>query len=159
MPIHSNTEFERELKDCQFILQYLATYPEILAEMEITNLLSPANVFQQFFDWKQLVSKYKGLEKEFYRDFWLPIEADNYQFFIDLSDPNYPIIETIYVMGEKHCEEYISSNLFESISQFLLLIEVPNQLSNYFEKHLMLKYFNYMDDFDFENDSSGGFES
>ena len=155
MSIYSEVGFQRELKDCQAILQYLSTYPDVLYEMEINQLLKPEEVHQQFRNWKQLVSQYEGLEKDFYKDYWLPIQFDDYQFFIDLSDPKYPIIETIYIMGEKNSEEYISSNLFESTVQFLLLLESPNQLSNYFEMHLMLKYFNYLGDFDFENDPFG----
>jgi len=145
-------KYKQELNDCYSILKYLSTYPEILAEMEISQLLKPDEVLHQYHDWKQLVSKYKGLEKEFYKGYWLPIEQDNFQFFIDLSDPKYPIIETIYVMGEKHSEEYISSRLFDSATEFLLLIENRVELSDYFERHLMLKYFNYMDNVDLEND-------
>ena len=155
MSIHSEVGFQTELKDCQFILQYLSTYPDVMQEMEINQLLKPEDVHDQYHAWKQLVSHYEGLEKEFYRNHWLPIEADNYQFFIDLSNPKLPIIETIYVMGEKNSEEYISSNLFESTNQFMMLIENRDELSEYFDKHLMLKYFNYLGDFEFENDPFG----
>ena len=155
MSIYSEVDFRKELNDCQFILQYLSTYPDVLLEMEINKLLKPEEVHNQYHDWKQLVSQYEGLENEFYRDHWLPIEADNFQFFIDLSKPWLPIIETIYVMGEKHEEEYISSRLFDSASEFLLLIENRDKLHEYFERHLMLKYFNYMDNFHFEINPSG----
>ena len=144
------------LSDCKWILQYLSSYPGVLEEMEIKQLLKPKEVHQQYHDWKHLVSQYQGLEKDFYEDYWLPMEADNYQFFIDLSKPKYPIIETIYVMGKKNEEEYISSILFDSAADFLLLIEDRDALTIYFEKHLMLKYFNYMDMFDFEDDPFGG---
>ena len=151
MSIDPSFELEKELKDCQAILRYLSTYPDVLQKMEINQLLKPEEVHQQLRSWKHVVSQYEGLEKEFYRDYWLPIEFDNFQFFIDLSKPEYPVIETIYLMGEKNSDEYISSILFESAEQFLLLIENQNELSRYFERHLMLKYFNYMDIVDFES--------
>ena len=97
MPTHNKFELHNELKDCQFILQYLSSYPDVLYEMEINQLLKSEKVHDQYNDWKKIVSQYEGLEKEFYKDHWLPIESDNYQFFIDLSDPKYPIIETIYM--------------------------------------------------------------
>ena len=143
------------LMDCKSILRYLSTYPEVLEQMEINSLMKPEEIQQHYKDWKLLVSQYKGLEKDFYQEYWLPIESDNFQFFIDLSRPDYPIIETIYVMGGKGEEEYISSNLFESATQFLLLIEDREALATYFEKHLMLKYFNYVDDFDLEDNPFG----
>lgn len=151
MPKEKIIEYNQELKDCSAILKYLSTYPDILEEMEINQLLKPDEVIKQYQDWKHLVSQYNGLEKEFYRDYWFPIEQDNFQYFIDLSSPLLPIIETIYVMGGKHEEEYISSNLFESTSQFLLLMENREELSEYFERHLMLKYFNHSDLIDFES--------
>mgnify|MGYP006908640389 CR=1 FL=1 len=149
------TNYKKELEDCQFILRYLSTYPEVLQEIEISQLLEPCQVHQQHRDWKHLVSCYTGLEKEFYKDYWLPIEFDNYQFFIDLSKPELPIIETIYVMGEIGSEEYISSVLFDSATDFLLMIENRDDLTDYFEKHLMLKYFNYMEYFGIEDDQFG----
>lgn len=141
MLMDSINNFDRELEDCQAILRYLATYPEVLNEMEISQLLKPEEVFLQYYDWKYLVSQYDGLEKEFFKEYWLPIESDNFQYFIDLSDSKYPIIETIYIKGEGNSEEYISSTLVDSAVDFFLLIENNDECLDYFEKHLMVKYF------------------
>lgn len=146
MPRNPMYNFEKELKDCQAILRYLATYPEVLKEMKIINLLQPENVRQQYITWKQLVHQYHGLEKEFFKEHWFPIEADNFQFFIDLSDSKYPIIETIYIKGEGDSEEYISSTLFDSVSELFLIADYHDEFSEYFERHLMLKYFPCWDD-------------
>lgn len=140
---------EKKLKDCQAILSYLSTYPEVLKEMGINELLNPEKLHQQYLDWKKLVPKFEGLEKDLYKDYWLPIESDNFQFFIDLSSPDYPIVETIYLNGgDENPEEYISSNLFLSASEFFLLIEDPAELSNYYERHLMRVYFRYSHEVD-----------
>tara|TARA_Y100000385_G_C13005877_1_gene599388 strand:- start:43 stop:321 length:279 start_codon:yes stop_codon:yes gene_type:complete len=77
MSIDPSFELEKELKDCQAILRYLSTYPDVLQKMEINQLLKPEEVHQQLRSWKHVVSQYEGLEKEFYRDYWLPIEFEN----------------------------------------------------------------------------------
>lgn len=154
-----NLDFTKKLKDCQAILRYLSSYPEVLQQMDIKELLKPEELEQQYLEWKKNVAKYSGLEKNHFKYYWLPIETDNFQFFIDLSSSDYTIIESVYINEGKDSEEYISSNLFFTASEFLLMTDHPEELERHFERHLMHRYFTSpdrgevvdMDDFDFFN--------
>ena len=75
----------------------------------------------------------------------LPIESTGLRFFIDLSNTEYQVIETNYVLGKGNSEKYISSTLFNSAVDLLLLIDNKKKYTEYFEKHLMKQYFPFWD--------------
>lgn len=112
-------QWDRQLKDVQAILKYLNTYPDLLQKINAENLILPENLIQSQVDWINLYEKYEGLEKEFFKPFWVPIQIDQYDYFIDISDPNYPIFNYYYKSSLPH--KYTRKNLFDSINELLLL--------------------------------------
>ncbi len=111
--------WEKQLKDVSLLLKYLHTYPIILEELRMDNLISPENLIQSQLDWINLYDKYAGLEKEFFKKHWVPIQIDQYDYFIDISDPNYPILNYYYKSNLPY--KYTRKNLFDSINDLLLL--------------------------------------
>ena len=69
-------------------------------------------------DWISTTSKYEGMEKDFFQPFWVPIQRSALSYFIDLSNPNYPIFKSSFIFSEPY--SYEKMNLFDSINELML---------------------------------------
>lgn len=136
-------EYKKQLEDVQYILQYLKTYPNILSDLRIEDIIEPDNLYQQFEDWIRLNSKFKGIEKEFFKPYWLPIQRIGFDYFIDMSDSNYPIIEAIFNYFDEpyHWEKKI---LFYSVTDLMLSDDNNINLKQYRIDNIMDKYNEYL---------------
>ena len=59
-------QWKPQLEKISFILQYLHTYPNVLSDLKIEDLITPQQLYKQQEDWLWLYSKYGGEEKEFF---------------------------------------------------------------------------------------------
>jgi len=112
------TKWKSQLEDVKHILRYLKTYPQVLFELEIVNIVSPNELDKHLEAWVDLCLSYTGMEKDFFRPFWVPINLDDYDYFIDISDPNYPIFQIHYHCSDPHY--YVRANLFDNINDLML---------------------------------------
>jgi hypothetical protein len=112
-------EWEKQLKDVSFILDFLYTYPNVLHQLKFEDILSSGELYNSQNDWIRICSKYDGLEKKFFKPYWVPVQKSSFNYFIDLSDANYPIFEFGFVTVQPY--SYERMNLFNSISELMLL--------------------------------------
>lgn len=112
-------KWEKQIEDVSFILDFLHTYPKVLKQLEFEDLLSSDDLLKSQIDWVRICSKYEGLEKDFFKPYWVPIQKSSLSFFIDLSNPKYPIFEYSFIFSEPH--SYEKMNLFNSINELMLL--------------------------------------
>lgn len=89
-----------------------------MTELHFDHLIKPEELDSYQEDWVRTVSKYKGLEKDFFKPYWVPIRTDTLGYFIDLSDNDFPIFKMEYSYGEPY--RYYKTYLFEKISNLLL---------------------------------------
>jgi len=108
-----------ELDDIKFILKYLETYPDLLDLLAIESLIKEDEIIGNQDEWVTLCNKYTGKEKDFFKEYWVPLEINEWEFFIDISDSNYPVISHIYTLNEK--QPYVKTTLFKSINQLMLI--------------------------------------
>ena len=136
-------QYKKQLEDVQYILQYLKTYPTILSDLRIEDIIEPENLYQQQEDWIRLNSKFKGIEKEFFKTYWLPIQRVGLDYFIDISDNNYPIIEAFFNYFEEsyYWEKKI---LFYSINELMLADDNKLDLKQYKSNTIVNKYYKYL---------------
>ena len=108
-----------------FVLQYLYKYQKFIFDLGIKDLICPEERFKQKESWIWLLSKLDGMEKEFFKPYWIPIQKYQYDYFIDMSDYKLPIIEAFfdYFKEPYHWEKKI---LLESI--FMLKIAEENNI-------------------------------
>lgn len=111
--------WEKQLNDVRAILKYLHTYPDLLKEIEAEDLILPEDLIQSQSDWIHLYNQYEGLEKEFFKIHWVPIQKGQYDYFIDISNPNYPLMGHHFNSCKPY--KYVNKNLFDSINDLLLL--------------------------------------
>ena len=116
-------EYSSNLINAAHIIKYLNSYPQLLSEIEIENLIDSDIVNQQHEHWFNFYLKLNNsTEKQFFKPYWLPIKANSYDFFIDLSDKNYPLFEVMFI--DQWYKKYIVKNIFQ------LLISPDNEKEN-----------------------------
>ena len=125
-------KYKKELEDISSILKYLEDRPEVLDSLGIKDLISSEELFSQQGEWIKLCSKFKGEEKEFFKPFWVTIQRSGLDYYIDISNKEYPLIKTSYNYFDVPCywEKQI---IFDSMS-FLMFSEDSD-----LEKHRMKK--------------------
>lgn len=111
--------WESQIKDVSIILDFLHTYPTILSQLEFEDLLTSDELLTSQMDWIGTTSKYQGMEKDFFRPYWVPIQRSSLSYFIDLSNPNYPIFKSSFIFTEPYL--YEKMNLFDSINELMVL--------------------------------------
>ncbi len=118
-------QWEKQLKDVSHILDFLHTYPNILIQLKLEDLIESTDLITSQHDWIRMCQRYEDLEKDFFQPFWVPIKKLGLDYFIDLSDENYPIFKTSFLSFEPYA--YHRMNLFDSINDLMLLIDTENQ--------------------------------
>ncbi|MBU3660015.1 MAG: hypothetical protein FGM14_09105 [Flavobacteriales bacterium] len=131
------TEWENQFNDIQHIIEFMHSNPLILEKLGLNNLISSSDLIKNQKEWIRLLSKYNGLEKEFFKPFWVPIlNNDLCSFFIDLSDFNYPIFDVEYLNAEP--EKYAKTSLVKSMQELLTFkdneFKLDDIYSNYLER-------------------------
>jgi hypothetical protein len=102
------------------ILKYLTSYPEIEDKFKDFFPLELGNINNLQLEWVSLVAQFdNSLETSFFRNFWVPIKKDSYDYFIDLSSGTYSIFNATYFSFEPFgwLKEYLChdvSKLFQS---------------------------------------------
>ena len=112
-------QWAKQLEDIKHILDFLTTYPQVLKQLEFEDLLTSDELLKSQMDWVRICSKYEGMEKDFFKPYWVPIQKSSLSYFIDLSNPNYPIFKSSFIFSEPY--SYEKMNLFESINELMLL--------------------------------------
>jgi len=133
-------EYKKQLEDVQYILQYLKTYPNILSDLRIEDIIEPDCLYKQQEDWIRLNSKFKSIEKEFFKPYWLPIQKIGFDYFIDISDSNYTIIEAFFNYFDE-LYQWEKKILFHSINDLMLADDNNLDLNQYRIDKIMNKYY------------------
>jgi hypothetical protein len=118
----ANTDFyskwKNELKDIYSIIDFLNSYPDMLISLGMEDFIKTIELEASQRNWINLCSKYTGMEKDFFKPHWVPLNSHGYNYFLDMSDPKYPIFEYTFVFFEPYSYEKIL--LFASIGELML---------------------------------------
>jgi hypothetical protein len=113
------TKWNTELTKLKSILRYLHTYPEILKELKIEDLITPDELLPHQEAWLKLFYQYTGRERDFFKPHWIPIQRTTYNYFIDISTEDFPVFSSHFFPFEPY--SYDKVILFPSIKEFMLL--------------------------------------
>jgi len=127
-------EYEPQFAQIKSVLAYLNTYPELLVKLKLDDLIKPEALDIRQQDWVRIVSKYGGLEKDFFKPYWVPIGAKSLDLFIDLSDNEFPVFEMEFFFFEPY--HYFKTFLFYKISDLLLATEQDMNFKEFDEQRL-----------------------
>lgn len=112
-------EWGDEFNKIFHILRYVSSYPRLagrFARHGINN--TPELIDRSQTEWLGLVSQFSHpLERDFFKPYWVPLEHDGYNLFIDLSSPGFTLFEAQYFSFEPYC--WTKKIWFEDINVFL----------------------------------------
>ena len=134
-------EWELQFNKIPSILRYITSYPEIAAKFDELHPLSLESLNTSQLEWVSLVKQFDNpIETLFFKEYWVPIQKDGYDYFIDLSSEKLSVFETKYFFFEPYC--WYKQFTIENLSEFLLKIDNPEfDTENFFEKMKMERLF------------------
>ena len=87
----------KEFNDVKAISYYINTYSKSKQNILKIDFLNPEDLENAQKDWLQLISKYTNqIDIDFFKPYWIPIEKNNFEPFIDLSSPNFTLFNCNY---------------------------------------------------------------
>jgi len=105
-----------------FILKYISTYQVIIEKLDAFNPLTLDELNNSQLEWISLVSQFDNpIETDFFNEYWVPIQKDGYDYFIDLSSESLPLFEVHYFFFEPY--RWYKKYIFKDLSQFLIDID------------------------------------
>jgi hypothetical protein len=116
------------------ILQYLSSYQAITNKLDDIIFLSIKELHDSQLEWVALVSQFdNSIEKEFFKECWVPIGKNRYHYYIDLSSDLLPLFEDQYIQFEPY--RWFKNYIFKDLSQFLIDIDKSDfDIENHFNK-------------------------
>jgi len=117
-------EWEYKFRIIPSIMRYLATYPELIHKLKTFQPIDAKNIACSQLEWVSLISQFDHpLEKEFFKPFWVPINQNEYDYFIDISSETFSLFEIQYLSYEPY--RWRKKYLVEDIRDYLLLADDP----------------------------------
>ena len=118
-------EWGLKFNQIPFILNYISSYPELASRLQDFQALSPEGLKESQLEWISLISQFdRDTEKVFFKPYWVPIQSNSYNYFIDLSSASLPIFEASYFFFEP-CR-WFKKYLFKDITEFLTSVDNPS---------------------------------
>ena len=116
-----------------YILNYILSYPEISEKIEVFTPLNADDLYDSQLEWISLVSQFKNpIETTFFKDYWIPIQKNSYDYFIDLSFDELPLFEVHYFFFEPY--RWYKRYIFKDLTTFLIGVDNPKfDFENYFK--------------------------
>ena len=84
--------------------------------------LKAKNLNETQLEWVSLISQFDNpLETEFFKPYWVPIQCDSYDYFLDLSSDTLAIFEVDYFYLKPY--RWYKKYLFKDIVDFLISVD------------------------------------
>lgn len=136
------------------ILYYLTSYPEIESKMEDLFPLDLVDLNNSQLEWVSLVAQFDNpIETSFFREYWVPVQKNGYDYFIDLSSESLPLFEIHFFFFEPH--RWYKKYIFKDLSKFLIDIDKSDSNIEQYFKALEDNRWSEIDDYFKERDKLG----
>lgn len=125
-----------ELLDKVFgAVNILASYPEISRNLENITKFEKEEFYSNQLEWVSLVAQFDHpMDKDFFKDHWLTIQKDSYDFFIDISSESLRLFELDFFSDQP--ESWYCIPVCDDLNDFLSDISNGN-----------MNYMNFFSDF------------
>lgn len=105
-----------------FLFRYIASYPELTSKLDDYNPLKAKNLSETQLEWVSLVSQFDHpIDSKFFKPYWIPIQSDSYDYFLDLSTDTFSIFEVNYFFLKPY--RWYKKYLFKDIVDFLISVD------------------------------------
>lgn len=124
------------------ILYYIYSQPEITSAIEEIELIEKEDLFYSQYEWISFVSKLNNpIEAEFFREYWVPINKNGYDYFLDISMEPFSLfsIEYSFIQPYRWRKRVVNNDLWllkginkwsELIIPKELMLTKPNRIRN-----------------------------
>lgn len=129
-----NKQWGHKFEKIPAILNYLSSYPIIVSKINEFNLLTTKELNASQLEWISLIAQFDNpIEISFFKDYWVPIQKNGYDYFIDISSDKFPIFKVHYIFFEPYrwYKEYIIEDLTILFSK---IDELNFDINGYFEQ-------------------------
>ncbi len=89
-------QWKKELFEVGKILDYLSTYPQEMKSLQLENPLNSGDLNHYQADWIKTYSQWDERETSFFEPQWITVKSEEYEYFIDLADPNYAVFAVFF---------------------------------------------------------------
>lgn len=121
------------------ILKFLNSYPTILSALRIEEVIDIIELDKMQKEWLWLCSKFDNpIETDFLKPYWVPIQVNSYDYFIDLSDNNFPIFEIHFFFFEPF--RWYQKFLTKDIKEVLLAPDTGLNIKKVLDKHEKVRW-------------------
>ncbi len=120
------SKWSEEFNQIPNIVRYISSYYKLSFKFACHSINNtPVRINNSQMEWVSLVSKFvHPLEKEFFKPYWVPIESDSYDLFIDLSSKTFTLFEVQYFPFEPY--QWYNKVWFEDMGEFLAWATDPS---------------------------------
>jgi hypothetical protein len=129
-----------------FILSYIDTYPELNSQFSKFLPFISDDLCTSQLEWISLVAQFDNpVDTIFFKPWWVPIQCNEYELFIDLSAPAFSLFRISYIFLEPY--RWYQNFVFKDISEFLVSVDVPTvdlekqKMLNKSEERLLVNLF------------------
>ncbi len=113
------------------ILNIVSSYPELCSRINFVKPLNFDHLHRIQFEWISLISRFNHpIETSFFKEYYVPIEEDSYDYFIDMSCKGFPVFFVSYFQLEP--QHWYKIIVFSDINE---LINFTGKRSFYLDKH------------------------
>jgi hypothetical protein len=115
-------QYQQQLNQLANTLDSLQLNPNVLKNKKINTFINRNDLDNVINDWHWLLSKLTEdealiVESAFFKPHWIPVEANTYEWFVDLSDDKLPLAE--YIFNSSNNSYYIAKR-YNSIDDIFI---------------------------------------
>ncbi len=127
-------KWNNQFNKIPFILKYISTYQNISVKLNDFQSLSIDKLKSSQLEWVSLIAQFdNSIEISFFKDYWVPIQENGYDYFIDLSSESLPLFEAQYFAFEPY--RWYKKYIFKDLAQFLIFLDNPKfSIEEHFEQ-------------------------
>lgn len=115
-------KWDHKFKNIPFIIKYISSYPELVSKLKDFVPLQPEEISKSQLEWVSLIVQFDHpLDHDFFKPYWVPIQNDGYDYFIDLSSETLALFEIQYFCMEPF--KWHKKYHFKDIAELLISVD------------------------------------
>ncbi len=116
------------------IIRYISSYPELKEKLNRLEPLDVEKINDYQLEWISLIAQFDNpIDTSFFKEHWVPIQKNQYDYFIDLSSDSFSLFEVHYYAHVPY--RWYKVNIFEDITQLMQNMDDPQfDLDDHFEQ-------------------------
>jgi len=128
-------DWEIQFRKVPHILRNILSYPEIVDKLCDFEPIQIECLGESQLEWISLVAQFDNpIESSFFKDYWVPIQKNSYDYFIDISSEKYSLFEVHYFFFEPY--RWYKEFIIDDVISFLSNVDNENfNISEYLERH------------------------